>query len=290
MDSPVERPCPSCAAPATASQRWCLECGAEIAQRGRGGLRSVVGIATALTLLIGAGSAGGYTLLQDGRKAPPPPQTVAQQPPPATTTPATEEPLPYDPSDVYTPPSTPTTGGTSSTTTPTTTTPTTTVTTPTTTPTVTTPTLVPVNIALGATAVVYAPYAADDVDLGDPSRAVDDTTRTAWKTPLQADPTASPQVGVYVDLAGLEQIRKLLIWTSTPGMALEVYAARKGPPEEIVDEDWQHIATRKHAKAKTRVAFPTGLYRYVLVWIVGLPPDKLRAAISELALISLQPE
>jgi hypothetical protein len=312
MDSPRERACPSCGAPAAGEQRWCLECGHELPGQRRAGMRSAVGIATTLAVLVGAASAGGYTILQDDKVPPPPPTTVAQAPPAttpaATLPPATQEPAPYTPV-----PSTPlpdtstshvgggssafhsggsstsrstggsTTGGSGSVEgsvepdTQTTRTP-------------PPPQFALSDIALGAVAVAYAPYAAPDIDLGDASRTVDGSSRTAWKAPAAADPTAPPQLGVYVDLAGKEKIRRLKLQTPTPGMSIEVYGATSGPPASITDAGWHHLASRSGIADETKVKLPDRPYRYVLVWIVGAPPDGARPAISELSLLSLQPE
>src|SRR4051794_802810 len=195
MESPRERACPNCGAPAAGPQRWCLECGHELPSQHRAGVRSAVGIATTLAVLVGAASAGGYTMLQDDKQPPPPPTTVAQAPPATTPSealpPATQEPAPYTPA-----PSTPlpdtspsnagggsssfdggsssspgsfggSTGGSTST------------------GSVDDGSVAPVtrttdtkpqkplfaltDIALGAAAVAYAPYASPDADLGDPS-------------------------------------------------------------------------------------------------------------------------
>jgi hypothetical protein len=312
MDSPRERACPSCGAPAAGEQRWCLECGHELPGQRRAGMRSAVGIATTLAVLVGAASAGGYTILQDDKVPPPPPTTVAQAPPAttpaATLPPATQEPAPYTPV-----PSTPlpdtstsqvgggssafhsggsstsrstggsTTGGSGSVEgsvepdTQTTRTP-------------PPPQFALSDVALGAVAVAYAPYAAPDIDLGDASRTVDGSSRTAWKAPAAADPTAPPQLGVYVDLAGKEKIRRLKLQTPTPGMSIEVYGATSGPPASITDAGWHHLASRSGIADETKVKLPDRPYRYVLVWIVGAPPDGARPAISELSLLSLQPE
>ncbi len=316
MESSVEHTCPNCSAPAQARQRWCLECGAEVSPRRRGGLRSAIGIATALAVLVGAGSAAGYTLLQDGKKPPPPATTVAQQPPATIPPAATQEPAPYTPPSSYTPYTPPSTSGTNLTGTSSTsstsggaedgagTTGNGSVTDNgsgtgggagttsggTGDPETIEPQMTLTDIALGAVAVVYAPYASGDADLGDASRVVDGTTRTAWKTPAAADPTSSPQIGVYVDLAGREEIRKLVVRTPTPGIAIEVYGARKGPPPTIVDEGWDHLSTRADLPAEAKIKLPARPYRYILVWITALPPDGARAAISELSLLSLQPE
>ncbi|HEX7290412.1 MAG TPA: hypothetical protein VF250_04715, partial [Conexibacter sp.] len=288
----------------------CLECGHELPGPRRAGMRSAVGIATTLAVLVGAASAGAYTILQDDKVPPPPPTTVAQAPP-ATTPAESLPPATQEPSYSYTPPSTlpdtPTSsaggtsgyggastsgssgGGSSSSSSgsgsvePETHTTTTTETPP-------PPRFTLTNIALGAAAVTYAPYAGPDVDLGDPSRTVDGSSRTAWKAPAAADPAAPPQVGVYVDLAGKEKLRRLVVETPTPGMSVEVYGAVDGPPASITDAGWDHLADRAGIAAKTKVRLPERAYRYVLVWIVGAPPDGARPAISELSLLSLQPE
>lgn len=310
MESPRERACPSCGAPAAVPQRWCLECGHELPGPRRAGLRPAVGLATTLAVLVGAASAGGYTLLADDKQPPPPPTTVAQAAPATTPTePATQEPAYSAPA--YTPPpsspsyprsgtsagrsgsssGTSSAGGATTSTgqtgsgsvepeTPTTTTPTTPQ----------EPQLALTDIALGAAAVAYAPYAQPGADLGDPSRAVDGSTRTVWKAPAAADPAAPPQVGIYVDLAGKEKLRRLVLRTPTPGIGIEIYGATSGPPAAIVDPGWDHIASRSGIAAVTKVRLPDRAYRYVLVWIVGASPDGARPAISELSLLSLQPE
>jgi len=311
MESPRERACPNCGAPAAAPQRWCLECGHELPGTRRAGLRSAVGIATTLAVLVGAASAAGYTVLQDDRQPPPPATTVAQTLPATTPSetlpPATQEPATYVPTP-YTPPPTASSniGGTGSslaggagTGAKTGTTGSGTSTdgslrqepsTATTTTTTPAPQFALTDIALGAVAVAYAPYAGSGVDPGDPSRTVDGSERTVWKAPAAADPTASPQVGVYVDLASKEKLRALVLKTPTPGMSVEVYGANSGPPDAITDDGWDHVASRSGVAAQTKVKLHDRAYRFVLVWIVGAPPDGARPAISELSLLSLQPE
>jgi hypothetical protein len=311
MASPGEHACPSCGAAVAAPQRWCLECGHELPAPRRSGLRPAVGIATTLAVLVGAASAGGYTLLQHTKEPPPPAATVAQAPPATTpSVPATQAPAPYNPSPSFsssprtdtarsslgahpfhasTPPHATGSHGGSTTTsrdgslqseTHTTTTQTTPA----------KPQLAPTDVALGAAAVAYAPYAPANADLGDPSRAVDGSKRTAWKAPATADPSAPPQLGVYVDLAGKTKVRRVELATPTPGMSVEIYGANGGPPGSITDPGWDHLASRSAIAADTNVKLSGKAYRYVLVWIVGAPPDGARPAISELSLLSLQPE
>jgi hypothetical protein len=314
MELSRERACPSCGAPAAVPQRWCLECGHELPRPRRAGVRSAIGIATTLAVLVGAASAGGYTILQDD-KVPPPPATTVAQVPPATTPsealpPATQEPAPYTPPSTY--PDTSSSyrpsrssvrpgsgipsgsthaggagarGSTGSGSVESETHTTTTTTTP-----QPEPRFTVTDIALGAAVVAYAPYAAPDADLGDPSRTVDGSTRTVWKAPAAVDPTAPPQLGLYVDLAGRERLRRLVLRTPTPGMSIEIYGARSGPPATITDSGWDHVASRPGIAAQAKVKLSDRRYRYVLVWIVGGSPDGARPAISELSLFSLQPE
>ncbi|HEX4806470.1 MAG TPA: hypothetical protein VFU94_11280 [Conexibacter sp.] len=312
MESPRERACPSCGAPADAAQRWCLECGHELPAGRRSGLRPAVGLATTLAVLVGAASAGGYTLLRHERPLPAP-ATVAQAPPvttaPGALPPATQSPAPYQAPTV--PPSAPgsLTGGapayrpapspkrTSPTSVARTNGPTSAngslkpATQPATTPTTPSkPQLTLTDVALGAAAVVYAPYAPANADLGDASLTVDGSTATAWRAPALGSGSADPQLGVYVDLADKQKLRTLVLQTPSPGMDVEIYAATSGPPATITAPGWDHLASRRDVAAETKIALGNRSCRYVLVWIVGAPANGARPAISELSLLSLQPE
>jgi hypothetical protein len=339
MESSPERPCPSCSAPAQENQRWCLECGAELPQTSRRStLKPVVGIATTLTVLVGAASAAGFTLLQDGKQPPPPATTVAQQPPPVTTPPAETVPpvdttLPDTGDDLTLPDtgagrsagggSSAGTGGGSSTPPPPvdTSVPDLSDEIDTSTPnppppddsgddvdsddgSVTDdpgrdraaerkpaqPRLREANIAYGSVAVPYAPYASGDEDLGDAGAVVDGSPGSAWRTPVFEDPAAHPQLGVYVDFAGVERLTKLVVTTPTPGMSYEVYTARSGPPKSITAAGWSHVATKTNAPGKTTIELPAGTSaRFVLIWVTGLPAGSDHAAINELQVFSKQP-
>lgn len=340
---PSERTCPSCSAPAEPKQRWCLECGHELPQPRRHALRSAVGIATTLTVLVGAASAGGYTLLQDGKEPPPPAQTIAQTPPPVTTPPettvppvddplATTPPLPdagrggggtddfgaddfgSDGGGAVTPPPPPPPADSGvpdlsdelDTSTP-----------PPPPPDDDTelddggsvredsgtgrqhsakrqprPRLVVANLAISSPAIAYAPYAEGYPDLGEPGLVTDGSTRTVWRSPRFEDPTLQPQMGVYVELASPERIRRLVLSTPTPGMSVEIYASRRdNPPPSITSPGWAHLADRQDVPARATISLAgTGRWKYVLVWIRSLAPGADRAEISEIELIGLAPE
>lgn len=331
--------CPNCSAPAEPGQHWCLECGAELPQPKRGGVRPVIGIATTLAVLVGAASAAGFTLLQDGKKPPPPATTIAQTPPPVTTPPpdATVPPadttLP-DSSDDFDLPDTGgsvggstgggsfDSGGSSGTSTPPdNTAPDLSDDVDTSTPNpappdddapdadtgdddgsvtddpdagreqrrrATQPKPHPTNIALAAPTSVYGSL-DDSVDPGDASLAVDGSRSTAWKTPLLADPAATaPEVGLVVELAGLERLTKVVVSTTTPGMSFELYGARSGPPASVTGTGWTHISSKQGAGRDTTISLGGQKFRYVLVWVSGLPPEQTQAAISEITVVSPQ--
>lgn len=330
--SAPERTCPNCSAPAEPAQRWCLECGSELPQRQRHAVRSAIGIGTTLVVLIGAASAGGYTLLQDGKQPPPPTQTIAQTP-----TPTTPEPPPADdPLGDVPAPTFPDDGADGDllddgddggalpplddelpdleddfdTTSPPPPPP------PDDAPDLdddgsvrdeggadrsrqgrtrrrpSRPRLVETNLAFGSTAAAYAPYASDQLDFGDTSRLVDGTTRTVWRSPRLEDPTAHPQMGVFVELASPERLKRLVLSTPTPGMSVEIYASRRAsPPGSITDPGWVHLTDRRDLPERATIPLPSDRrFRYVLVWITGLAPGADRAEISELELIGLAPE
>lgn len=340
--------CARCGAPvAEADQRWCLECGAELPRRQRHALRPVIGIATTLTVLVGAASAAGFTLLQDGKQVPPPAATIAQAPPPVTqpttTVPPVDSTLPDSGGDLTLPDtsagrgagagtgadtgagsgagtSSGGTGGSSGTSSDV---PDLSSDVDTSTPNPdpppddagdvdsggddgsveddtsrqrserrpARPRMVDANIALSAVAVPYAPYVEGDEDLGDATLVTDGSPSTAWKTPEFDDPATNPQLGVYVDLATAERITKLVLTTPTPGMTFEVYGARSGPPKSITAPGWSHLATKEQTPGKTTITLPGGTTaRYVLIWVTGLPAGARQAEISELQVISKQPE
>jgi hypothetical protein len=137
---------------------------------------------------------------------------------------------------------------------------------------------------------------AKDYDpLGDntsehPSQAklvVDGETSTAWSTETYEGNTLGSKagVGIYVVAAPAVAARQIQILTPTKGWAGAVYVAKGGsPPASITG--WTGLGAIKAAKSSTRLDLDTAgnRFRYYLVWITKLPPEKDKVEISEIRL------
>jgi eukaryotic-like serine/threonine-protein kinase len=137
---------------------------------------------------------------------------------------------------------------------------------------------------------------AKDYDpLGDnksehPSQAklvVDGETNTAWSTETYEGNTLGTKagVGVYVVAAPAVAARQMQILTPTKGWDGAVYVAKGGSPPTSVT-GWTRLGVIKSAKSSTRLDLDTAgnRFRYYLVWITKLPPEKDKVEISEIRL------
>jgi serine/threonine-protein kinase len=79
--------------------------------------------------------------------------------------------------------------------------------------------------------------------------------------------------------------RAIEVVTPTKGWRGAIYVAPNGAPPESLD-GFRRLADIRATKTRNRVDLDTATnrYRYYLVWITRLPPEKERAAISEVRL------
>jgi serine/threonine-protein kinase len=147
---------------------------------------------------------------------------------------------------------------------------------------------------VGLTAVSLAQTAANDYDpYGDkaehPNEAgfvLDRDPSTFWSTEHYSGTTLAgkPGVGIYVDAAPGVAARRLVLNTPTPGMTVDVYAAKSGPPANL--DGWNKVATDQQitgGEAKIDLDTAGQAFRYYLVWIKKLPSSG-QAKLSELYL------
>jgi serine/threonine protein kinase len=116
---------------------------------------------------------------------------------------------------------------------------------------------------------------------------VDGETNTAWSTETYEGNTLGTKagVGVYVVAAPAVAARQIQILTPTKGWDGAVYVAKGGsPPASITG--WTQLGVIKSAKASMRMDLDTAgnRFRYYLVWITKLPPEKDKVEISEIRL------
>lgn len=121
--------------------------------------------------------------------------------------------------------------------------------------------------------------------------AVDQDSGTAWTTEQYQNntlnkPGGEPGVGLYVDAEPSVEGRRLEIQTPEPGWEMEIHGARERPPDEWPSDVWTRLAAGTVEKSKQTFQLDTDgrRYRYYLVWITALPPDRDQVAITQLTL------
>ena len=298
------RACAACGAPLEPEQDWCLACGTAAPGRlaGRPGWRSALAIALLAAVLVAGAVAAAYAALSDdaARDASAPAAAdIAPVPAPTPATPAAEQPpvkatvqedLPKVTSGASgagtTPPAAPVD-----------TTPSTTTTSPSQDQATTQADQTP---AQGTTQTepaaqpIEVPKTAGDVydpldrarNPGDPAKALDGDTSTAWAF-SSSDP-AQPGVGYLVRLDKAHGIQQLRLQTSTPGFKVEIYATDEATaPPQITDTRWAHIRDRADVKARQRIVLGKGTseYRTLLLWFTEPPSAGERIRLTELRLL-----
>jgi hypothetical protein len=297
------RACESCGAALASDQDWCLECGT--AQPDRPGVRPTWRTAAAVLVTTGVLAAGAVAaasagLSADAKQAAAPSAQAAlpAAPPPAAATP----PAPAAPPAQTTPPAaatpapkpspaTPPAAKTPAPTPPAPTPPAASAPKPTTTqkkpaaekPKTPSPGPLAAIALKPEAAAVYNPYARPETDFTDPKLALDGDKATAWTASFSGDDTL---LGVVLDLGRSKGARALQLVTSTPGMTVEIYAARGAqPPVSVQDPGWDHVATQLDVADDGRIRLGDGTkkYRWILVWPTEGPADGgTQVAVSEL--------
>jgi predicted nucleic acid-binding Zn ribbon protein len=303
---PPARTCEDCGAALDERQEVCVECGHAASPPERRRLRGALPTASlaAFAVLLAASaayglSAGGASNVRDlgvGQSKPPGTDTVAQAtptPPPATTSPTPDT----------VPQATPTPPPASSTTTPAPKAPKPAAKAKT--PATTTPSTTPSTSSGGATpsstphhhhhttkpprhhtkkpppswlADGDPPFDASNYGGGSkPSRAIDDSTKTAWTT-------TAPGTGIYVDTGQAQPYSKVGVATSTPGFAVSVYTSddNKAPGDPSAN-GWKLENRSSVAKYQT-IGIKAKQRRYLLIYVTKLPSGG-KASVNEIKLI-----
>lgn len=96
--------------------------------------------------------------------------------------------------------------------------------------------------------------------------AVDGRQDTAWRTERYSR-FFKTGVGLVLDAGRRVRVEQVVVDSPTPGVRAEIRLgnARQGP--------FAKAAAAKSLSSRTRFAVPRRAARYVVVWIVGLPPE-----------------
>jgi hypothetical protein len=124
-------------------------------------------------------------------------------------------------------------------------------------------------------AQTYNPYAYRAGNFGDPSLAIDGDRSTAWTA--QVEPSVAPRMaeGLAFDLKTGQRLSALVLLTTTPGMAIQVYGANgQALPASITDPAWVQLSalkieTKRHVRIKLRDS--TTAFRFLTLWISKAP-------------------
>jgi tRNA A-37 threonylcarbamoyl transferase component Bud32 len=144
----------------------------------------------------------------------------------------------------------------------------------------------------------YDPLGDDNAEHPELARlAVDRQSGTTWRTSSYSNGVLTkasgtrPGVGIYVDADPGLAATALELQTPTPGWEAEIYGAEDRVPESIdTPGGWTRLAADTITREKQRITLDTEgtAYRYYLVWITKLPPDREHVEIDEVVLFRKQ--
>jgi eukaryotic-like serine/threonine-protein kinase len=136
----------------------------------------------------------------------------------------------------------------------------------------------------------FDPFGGDGEHPIEAKAVVDQDTKSTWSTERYDGGVINnkPGVGIYVDAKPGVAARAIDVISPTRSWQGAIYAAPNGPPPQKLD-GFKRLASIDQTKARTRVKLDPGgkRYRYYLVWITKLPPEKSSVEIAEIRLFRL---
>jgi serine/threonine-protein kinase len=126
-------------------------------------------------------------------------------------------------------------------------------------------------------------------DNGEAHLAVDGNPNTGWSTEnYYTGQLGKPGVGIYVAAPGEVAARQLVVVTSTHGFDATIYGSRGRPDaSRFGASGWVRLASEADTASTQKFRLAGGgdhSYRYYLVWITRLPPNRDYAVIDAIRL------
>jgi hypothetical protein len=141
-------------------------------------------------------------------------------------------------------------------------------------------------------AATYNPYSYPATNFGDPRLAIDSDKHTGWTA--QVEPSVAPKLaeGLVIDLRSRASVARVKLYTSTPGMTVQIFGAiGEKLPASITEKAWiplSHTTVAKKKSTTISLRDSTQTFRWFLLWIsrapassVGTPEAPGRVVVDE---------
>jgi serine/threonine-protein kinase len=124
-----------------------------------------------------------------------------------------------------------------------------------------------------------------DQNPGQVGAAIDGNPDTSWSTDTYySGSLQKPGVGLYVDASPGVAAAAVVIDTSTPGFTAQILA-RNTPVDRNTFGGWTQVAPNTVVRSGRRIGLSSHTrYRFYLVWITKLPPNRRSASLGEVTL------
>jgi hypothetical protein len=154
-------------------------------------------------------------------------------------------------------------------------------------------------VALSQTAAHgYNPFGTGPENHDTVENVVDNDPNTTWSTERYYDGTLRKEggtgLGIYLDAAPSVRANAIAIQTTTPGFAVQIYAADQidlqfayGNSTPLTQRGWHGplgASSFVHSGERITLNLAGQSYRYYLVWMTSLPPGKESASITDITL------
>jgi eukaryotic-like serine/threonine-protein kinase len=144
----------------------------------------------------------------------------------------------------------------------------------------------------------YNPFGTGPENHDTVENVVDNDPNTTWSTERYYDGTlrkaGGTGLGLYLDAAPGVRATAVAIQTTTPGFAVQIYAADQidlqigyGNSTPLTQRGWQGpvgASTYVHSGERITLNLSGQSDRYYLVWMTSLPPAKESASITDITL------